>query len=751
MDSTTNSPMPLGHPIAVAPKPLSATELASLLGQAQEVQLAPGGKLSPNQREQRQNELVEVRLGIASSLFTALRSKHAPTASHSLRVALSCSAWARSVGLPENDCDEIEVAALLHDIGKIGVPDNVLLKPRALSSDEAAVMGRHRQMGTDILQGCCASQNLLATVVHAAAWYDGSRPGFDILGESLPVGARILAIADAYDAMTTDHVYRRAMSRERAVAELFRCAGTQFDPHIVRQFAELTEGDAAQFYPTAAQRWLEALAVDDQNSRWQLQISEPSAAKRMTSTVFDSQLRENMIDAVIFVDTNLKILEWNPAAERLTGISASSVRCRKWTPGLLKMQYEDGSSELDDEHCPVAQTLAVGTQMARRMTVAGRGDRFVPVDMHVVPVTDHSGTVHGATIVLHDASPEITLEERCQNLHERATTDPLTQVANRAEFDRVHELFVEVHSQRDLPCSLIICDIDRFKLVNDTWGHQAGDAVIRSIASVLRSHCRPGDLVARYGGEEFVVLCADCNNQTATQRAETMRRAFGDVSQKPLEGRHVTASFGVTEIQPGDTPETMLRRADRALLTAKDMGRNTVMQLGSGLCERGHDKKRRTWFGRRGTPDKVLEAVLLTPVPMKIAVEKLRGFLADQGAEISHIENDHVQLTISGDRSPFLQRRSDRVVPFVIDLDLSEYRQAANEAGDDASVNGKTHPDGTLLKVKISPRKSRDRRRDDVTLHARQMLLSLRSYLMATEVTDEAEGMLKKTSQAQGL
>ena len=749
MDQTTSTPMPAGAPLAAAPHPLSSTELASLLGQAEDVQLAPDRRLSPQEREERQNQLVEVRLGIASSLFTALRSKHAPTASHSLRVALSCSTWARSVGLPDKDCDEIEVAALLHDIGKIGIPDNVLLKPRALSAEEAAVMDRHRQLGADILRGCCASPELLHMIKHAAAWYDGSRPGFDIQGEQLPIGARILAIADAYDAMATDHVYRRAMSRERAVAELFRCAGTQFDPHIVRQFAELTEGDAGQFYPAAAQRWLDALSAVDTNSRWKLRLGgESDAPARSAGDLYESQLRENMLDAVVFVDTNLQIIEWNPAAERLTGISMSSVCDRRWAPSLLEMQYEDGASELDDEQCPVAETLKTGVQMARRMTIAGRGARFVPVDMHVAPVTDRDGTIHGATIVLHDASPEISLEERCQNLHERATKDPLTQVANRAEFDRVHQLFVEVHLQRNLPCSLIICDIDRFKLVNDTWGHQAGDAVIQSIASVLRSHCRPGDLVARYGGEEFVVLCADCNNQTATQRAETMRRAFGEVSQEPLEGRHVTASFGVTEIQPGDTPETMLRRADRALLTAKDMGRNTVMQLGSGLVERTEEKKRRTWFGRRGTPDKVLDAVLLTPVPMKVAVEKLRGFLADQGAEIAEIEDDRVQLTVTGERSPFLQRKSDRAVPFVIDLDLSEYRQAPGEDGDGVNVDGVSHPVGTFVKVKISPRKGRDRRRDDVSLHARQMLLSLRSYLMATEVTAQSEDLLQKANQA---
>ena len=92
----------------------------------------------------------------------------------------------------------------------------------------------------------------------------------------------------------------------------------------------------------------------------------------------------------------------------------------------------------------------------------------------------------GPSSLLHDASPEISLEQRCQSLHEKATRDPLTQVANRAEFDRVHAMFVEAHRQQQVPCSLIMCDLDHFKSVNDTYGHQAGDEGIQSLATLLK-------------------------------------------------------------------------------------------------------------------------------------------------------------------------------------------------------------------------------------------------------------------------
>src|SRR5208282_6050296 len=103
--------------------------------------------------------------------------------------------------------------------------------------------------------------------------------------------------------------------------------------------------------------------------------------------------------------------------------------------------------------------------------------------------------------------------------------------------------------------SLLMCDLDHFKLVNDTYGHQAGDEVIKSLAALLKGGCLPGDLVARYGGEEFVMLLADCDNTTASRRADQIRLALSQLQQPTMNGQTVTVSFGATEIQPGDTAE----------------------------------------------------------------------------------------------------------------------------------------------------------------------------------------------------
>jgi diguanylate cyclase (GGDEF)-like protein len=366
-------------------------------------------------------------------------------------------------------------------------------------------------------------------------------------------------------------------------------------------------------------------------------------------------------------------------------------------------------------------------QSLRRLTVAGRAGAPVAVDTHTIPVVTNDGTALGAILLLHDASSEISLEKRCQNLHEKATKDPMTQVANRAEFDRVLEMFVNTHRQQRVPCSLIICDLDHFKQVNDNFGHPAGDEAIKTLATILKNSCRPGDLVARYGGEEFVLLCADCDNASATRRAEQVRKELARTEHPELGGRAVTASFGVTEIQPGDTAETMLRRADRGLLMAKAKGRNNVVQLGSGSQVDPWERAEESRSKRAARSKTTIQQSLITPVPIAVSIEKLRGFVADHKAQIEKIDGTCVKLIIE-DPTRCKRRQADRPVPFSVELRFEEDRSQAPVA---KTLSGGTISRTRIL-VTIRPTKSRDRRRTGVNDRARQVLASIRSYLMAS-------------------
>jgi diguanylate cyclase (GGDEF)-like protein/PAS domain S-box-containing protein len=467
--------------------------------------------------------------------------------------------------------------------------------------------------------------------------------------------------------------------------------------------------------------------------QWQLNRSCIRQDALPPHDLFQQRLLDNMYDAVIFVDANRQITLWNRGAERLTGIEAASAYQRVFDAELIHLRNERGELCVGEE-CPTTTALRTCMQSVGRFLLRGRDGRDMMVDIQSIPVVGDDGTPHGVAVVLHDASGQVSLEERCLNLHQKATRDPLTQLSNRAEFDRVLALFVNVHLERKLPCSLIIADIDRFKQVNDRFGHQAGDEAIKSFAQILKAHCKAGDLAARYGGEEFVLLCANCNNSIAADRAEALRRYLAALPQPELAGAAVTASFGVTELQPGDTPETMLRRADRALLLAKDTGRNKVVQLGAGIGEpQPERRKSRWWRWQAPTAAFELQHQWVTTVPLRVVVEKLRGFIADQHAQVVTTEANSVTLEVCDRSDDRLRRRSDRSPPVVVELKFSE------EQIDPSDPEMNTRLRRTLIDVSIRPKPGRDRRTDALAEPATRLATSLRAYLMVNDYERNGE------------
>jgi diguanylate cyclase (GGDEF)-like protein len=190
-------------------------------------------------REQRPD--IPIPFHAVTALLSALAYRDAYTAEHSRRVADLCVATANGL-LSQSRCYILEVAALLHDIGKLGVADAILRKPGPLNEQEWKAIRTHEHVGEEIITAAftCAELAEIARLHHA--WYGGTDYDPSLpTGEAIPLGARILAIADAYDAMVSDRVYRKGCSREKAFAELRRCAGKQFDPELVERFIEVVE------------------------------------------------------------------------------------------------------------------------------------------------------------------------------------------------------------------------------------------------------------------------------------------------------------------------------------------------------------------------------------------------------------------------------------------------------------------------------------------------------------------------------
>lgn len=184
-------------------------------------------------------EVEMVTLNAVMAIANTIEAKDLYTSGHSNRVAKCSVEIAKRMGMSEDDIKELNFKALLHDIGKIGVPDAILNKPMALADDEFAIIKKHPVIGGDILKNIAIVSNLHYGALYHHERYDGKGYPKGLMGDEIPYEARIIAIADTYDAMTSDRAYRKALPRELVIAELERCKGKQFDPKITDVFIEM--------------------------------------------------------------------------------------------------------------------------------------------------------------------------------------------------------------------------------------------------------------------------------------------------------------------------------------------------------------------------------------------------------------------------------------------------------------------------------------------------------------------------------
>ena len=673
------------------------------------------------------DRMVRLRLGPFAGLYYSLRAKHPPAAAHCLRVAIGCSKWAAHCGVPESLRDVLEIAGLLHDIGKIAVPDLVLQKPEALTPEEHQVMELTLGVGVQILSSVGASELLLETVQQA----------------------RMLKIVDAYDSMTSLQIFRPALSKEAAVAELFSYSGTQFDPELVKSFAEIVSTPRPELEDQVAKRWLTQLQPNCQSHFQGLTATSPPRPKSTSAyELFHYGLLESLPDATIFLDGQGKILHWNKAAEALSGRTAESVLHRQWSPKLMGLLCDQGQP-IDQSTCPLQKSLITNTKYETNLIAVHTSGRSRSVVVTSIPLFTDGGKFAGFVVLLRDDSLQNDLEQKVRTLHAIATQDPLTKVANRTELNRRLQEFVTEHSATGIPGSVIMCDIDFFKRINDNFSHQAGDEALVTFASILRNASRNQDLVARYGGEEIFILCERCDINSPPTPAETLRAMVERTPVPALKGKTLTSSFGVTQLQPGDDAETLLARADRALMTAKETGRNRVVQLGVGqdvsINRQGNrgsvsdsnvqsDSQRNSWLSWfTGQNQAIRKAEYLSSVPMEIAVGKLQGFIQDHKADVLSTTPTSLSIQIKAEAGA--RRRDEHPVPMIMNIEVKEVQYCAGG-------RKKVYQNRTLISASVHPVRARDRRPATIKGQAQQVLLSFQSYIVGQEVDDEIRSLI---------
>lgn len=194
-----------------------------------------------NSKTQILKDLSELFYKTIKSIAFALDAKDPYTHGHSMRVTLYSLALAKAINLPDDLLEEIETAGLLHDIGKIAIPDKILLKPGKLTDEEYQIIKSHPELGEKLVYSIEKLKIISNWLKSHHEKYDGTGYPEGLKGEEIPISSRIIAIADTYDAMTSSRAYRTALSHETAISEIEKCAGTQFDPKLAELFVSLSD------------------------------------------------------------------------------------------------------------------------------------------------------------------------------------------------------------------------------------------------------------------------------------------------------------------------------------------------------------------------------------------------------------------------------------------------------------------------------------------------------------------------------
>ncbi len=559
-------------------------------------------------------EMASLHLRTIEALALAIEAKDDSTHAHLQRIQIYVVEMAKQLGLTPKEIEALRAAAILHDIGKLAVPEHISSKAGRLTPEEFEKMKIHPIVGAEILERVQFPYPVAPIVLAHHEKWDGSGYPYGLKGEQIPIGARILSVVDSLDVLSSDKQYRPALPLEDAVAYISRESGKSFDPKIVDllklRYLELEEL-SKQNIPKQndIQRVASEQSVDrrvnfeEEPPNLLLRAQEAPRIDFLTSIAAARQEAQNLYELSQELGTSLSLSETlSLVASRLKPmVPFHALALFTLQNEVLTPEYVEGADSMLLQGLNIPKGAGISGWVAANSKPVINGNPVMEPGLLsaanlstvlrgalAVPLVGVNGTIGVITLyrteadsfsrdhlrILQAVAGKLAFTVENARKYEQAETsasiDYLTGLPNaRAIFQRVDAELAR-SSRSGEPLAVMVCDLDGFKKINDMLGHLTGNKILRAFAASLRELFRQYDLVGRLGGDEFVVALPGMNLDDAQQRVHQIDEMVKQVGMQITGTEHLAISIGIAIFpQDGETVEALLSEADRRMYQVK--------------------------------------------------------------------------------------------------------------------------------------------------------------------------------------
>jgi len=560
-----------------------------------------------------------LHLRTIEALALAIEAKDDTTHDHLARVQVYARELARELGLTAEEQQALQAASILHDIGKLAVPEHIISKPGRLTPEEFDKMKIHPIVGAEILERVQFPYPVVPIVrAHHEKW-DGSGYPSGLKGEDIPIGARILAAVDCLDALASDRQYRRALPLDEAMKVVQKESGTSFDPRVVealsKHYVALEKKAKAPREHDPAK-----LSKDIKVERGLAPAAGFEAAAPSVSSTMPGASGAQRSDFLSMIGAARQEVQALFEISQDLGNSLSldetlsllGVRLRRIVPhhglaiwvqrgAVLMPEFVSGDDFrlFSSLQIPVGQGLSGWVAENRKAILNGNPSvesgylsdptKFSALRSALAVPLEGSGGVVGVLTLYHsdrdaftkdhlrillaiNAKIALSIENalRYRQAETSATTDYLTELPNARSLFLQLDAELSRSRRSKQPMTVLTMDLDGFKQVNDRYGHLEGNRVLRAMGAGLKSVCREYDLVARMGGDEFVLVLPGARAGELSGRLEQLRTVISQISHDMFSGDLLSISIGTAYYpEDGADAEELLSVADRRMYSEK--------------------------------------------------------------------------------------------------------------------------------------------------------------------------------------